>query len=475
MLIPICLMLLGATLPRLFGSEPLAWPRFRGPNGSGVADLQKPPVQFGPDKNVKWKTAVPPGASSPIVAGSNIVLTAFADRKLLTIAYHMDNGAEAWRAEAPSQQIEPFYEGQGSPAASSPATDGSRIVSYFGSCGLLCYDFAGRELWRFPLSVVKLAGGFGSGVSPIIEDQTVLLVRDDLTEARIIALDAATGKRKWETRRTSPTSYATPVIWAHAGETEVVAPGHARLLAYDLKTGAEKWFVGGIPTGCCSSPVVLRDKLLFAGGTGGADDKEIQMPSFESMLKDLDQNHDGLISKAEAEKMFGGMFDTYDLNKDGMMTADEWAVMVKYLNEGKSAAFALKPGGKGDISETHVLWRQAKGLAYVPSAIAYQGQYLVIKDGGLITSYNPDTGQLNYQERSAAPGAYYASPVAANGHLYVCSVEGVATVLKLTAGGLQALPAPAKLGEHVTATPAIANDTLYLRTEKHLYAFKQKD
>src|SRR4249920_1086349 len=155
--------------------ESLAWPRFRGPNGSGVAEGQKPPVEFGPDKNVKWKVPAPSGLSSPIVAGENLVITAFEDGKLLTIAYRRTDGKEAWRAVAPAESIEAFHKAEGSPAASTPATDGQRIVSYFGSCGLFCYDLAGKELWRYELPTVTTAAGFGTGVSPIIEEGLVIL------------------------------------------------------------------------------------------------------------------------------------------------------------------------------------------------------------------------------------------------------------------------------------------------------------
>ena len=107
------------------------WAQFRGPSGSGVADDQKPPIEFGPDKNVKWKTSVPAGMSSPIVIGDLIVLTAFENHKLFTIAYRRTDGMEAWRAESPAKEIERFHKTEGSPAASTCVTDGKHIVSYF--------------------------------------------------------------------------------------------------------------------------------------------------------------------------------------------------------------------------------------------------------------------------------------------------------------------------------------------------------
>src|SRR5438477_11635730 len=137
---------------------PLAWPQFRGPGGSGVADGQKPPVEFGPDKNVKWKVPAPAGLSSPVVAGDKLVLTAFDGGKLYTIAYRRADGKEAWRAAAPAKKLEPYHKTEGSPAASTPATDGERVVSYFGSCGLFCYDLSGKELWKYEMPPA-LTGG----------------------------------------------------------------------------------------------------------------------------------------------------------------------------------------------------------------------------------------------------------------------------------------------------------------------------
>ncbi len=153
-----CLVMGVFTVAALGGDGPVVWPQFRGPGGSGVADGQKPPVEFGPDKNVKWKVTVPPGFSSPIVVGDKLVLTAFEGGKLYTIAYRRSDGKELWRAHAPAKQIEEFHKTEGSPAASTPATDGKRIVSYFGSCGLFCYDLDGKQLWNFELPPAEIFG-----------------------------------------------------------------------------------------------------------------------------------------------------------------------------------------------------------------------------------------------------------------------------------------------------------------------------
>ncbi|MCI0685111.1 MAG: PQQ-binding-like beta-propeller repeat protein [Gemmataceae bacterium] len=456
--------------------EPLAWPQFRGPGGSGVADGQKPPVELGPGKNVKWKVPVPNGLSSPIVAGDKLVITAFDNGKLYTIAYHRASGKEAWRQEAPAKKIEPYFKKGGSPAQPTPATDGERIVSYFGSCGVFCYDLSGKELWKHEMPAAT--GGFGTGTSPILADGVVVVVQDEMKGSKIFALNAATGKVKWEKKRQSPLSYGTPVVWDTPAGKQAVASGHGKLIGYDLKTGDERWSVTGMPAGVCSSPVAAGGILLFAGWSpGGPDEKEFQMPKFEFLLKDADANKDGVLTKEEAAKTFlADFFDGNDLNSDGKLTRDEWDTTLKFMAEGKNSAFALKPGGRGDVTTSHVLWKKTKGLPYIASAIAYRGQYVMVRDGGLVTAYDPKTGKAIYlQQRVLAEGSYYASPVAANGHIYFASLDdGAITVLKAGSEKAEVAAVNSALGERVAATPAIADNTLYVRTDKHLYAFAER-
>jgi outer membrane protein assembly factor BamB len=463
---------LSADAPRL------AWPQFRGPHGSGVAVDQQPPLEFGPDRNVKWKVPAPSGLSSPIIAGDKLVITAFDRGKLYTIAYRHSDGQEVWRAEAPFKQLEGYSKTYGSPAASTPATDGERIVSYFGSCGLFCYDLSGKELWKLEMPPAVTAGQFGSGVSPIIADATVILVRDETKDPKIIAVDMSTGAIRWEKPRQSVSAFCTPVIWDTAAGTQVAVAGYGRMIGYNLKTGAEKWSVTGMPSGCCTSPVIADGTLFFAGWAPGApDDTGFRMPSFDMMLRRADTNGDGMLSREEANLTpIRDFFDVMDTNKDGKITREEWDSTLKLLAGGRNSAFALKAGGTGDVTNSHVLWKKTRGLPYVPSALVYRGQYVMVKDGGLVTSCDAKTGDEVYvQERVAAPGRYFASPVAANGHIYLTSWEdGAVTVLKAGSNKPVVVAKNPKLGERTAATPAIADDTLYYRTEGHLYAFAEK-
>jgi outer membrane protein assembly factor BamB len=456
-----------------------SWSQFRGPNASGIADDQHPPVEIGPDKNVKWKVAVPSGASSPIVVGDKLVLTAFDDGKLYTIAYNRADGRELWRAQAPAAQIELYQKNEGSPAASTSASDGQRIISYFGSCGLFCYDLSGKELWHHELPTAVTIADFGTGVSPILVDGTVVLLRDEMKDPIIIALDAATGQVKWEKKRQSLSGFSTPAVWDGPTGKQIVTAGYARMIAYDLASGDETWHVDGMPSACCASPVTADGTLFFAGWSpGDASDKDFKMPTFDDLLSqnDADANHDGILSKEESLKSgIKDFFENQDHNHDGLLTRDEWDAMLKFASASKNSAFALKPGGSGDITETNMLWKKATGLPYVPSGIAYRGQYVLIKDGGIVTAYDAKSGDVLYTKRAAAPGSYYASPVAADGHIYFASLaDGAVTVLAAGAAQPEVVAQNSPLGERFSATPAIADDTLYIRTASHLWAFAKQ-
>ncbi|MBY0459361.1 MAG: PQQ-like beta-propeller repeat protein, partial [Gemmataceae bacterium] len=306
------------------------WPQFRGPNGAGVADGQKPPIKFGPKENLAWKVAVPPGASSPVVIGNKIVLTAFEDNKLLTICYSAKDGKELWRADAGAKAIEPFHPTEGSPAASTPASDGKTVVSYFGSCGLVAYDLDGKERWKFTLPSAVTNNEFGTGTSPVIADGLVLLARDLSKDSAVFAVDLATGSQKWKTDRKQQTAYSTPVVWKDGDKKVLVVPGMASLTGYDAATGKELWAMNKLPAVACTTPVLHKDRLLYVGWSpGGADFK---LPSFDDLLKEAGDEKLGYLTKAGAQKTpFGNFFDNNDPNKDGKITREEWAENMKGL------------------------------------------------------------------------------------------------------------------------------------------------
>ncbi len=444
------------------------WTQFRGPAGTGVADDQKPPVKFGLKENLAWKVAVPPGASSPIVVGDKIVLTAFENNKLFTICYSCADGKELWRKEAKAKKIESFHPTEGSPAASTPVSDGKTVVSYFGSCGLVCYDLDGNEQWKFELPTAVTNNEFGTGTSPVVVDGTVVLARDLSKDSAVYAIDLATGSQKWKAERKQKTAYSSPVVWDDGGTKVLIVPGMASLTGYDLQSGKELWVVNKMSSVACTTPVVFKDTLVYSGWAPGGSD--FKLPTFDEILKQAGDDKLGYLTKDGAAKTpFGNFFDNNDPNKDGKITREEWAENMKVLEGGENRAVALKRGGKGEIA-----WSYTKNLPYVPSPVVYRDRMYLLKDGPLMTCLDAKTGKPVYEaERVKAGARYYASPVAANGHIYIASLEG--TVAVIVAGeDAPDVVYSVKLPEPVRATPAIAHNTLYVRSDKFLYAFTEK-
>ena len=447
------------------------WPQFRGPNCSGVSETARPPLVFGPGTNQLWKVAVPGGMSSPVIWGDRIFLTAFDAGKLEIHGYARKDGRQLWERAVPADKLEEFHATEGSPAASSCATDGRRVVSYFGSYGLICHDFAGKELWRHPLPLAETAGGFGTGSSPTLAGGLVILNRDMLKGCALLAVDLKTGKRAWETPRPDVSqSYGTTMLWKNNGVEEIVMSGSLKLKAYDPKTGAERWSLAGMPSFTCTTPVAGDGLLFFAGWAPGKGDSP--MPTFEQTAANFDKNKDGAITPDEVKGTpMESFFRAQDLNGDGKITAEDVDGMKAMMSKGENVLVAIRPGGKGELSASQVAWKQTRGLPYVPSPLHYRGHIYLVKDGGMASCYDAKTGQPAYQqERLNAIGNYYASPVAADGRVIVASLDGKLTVFA-AGGDAPKILHQVDFKERIATTPALVGKQLYLRTPTALYAF----
>ncbi len=444
-----------------------SWPRFRGPNGSGVAIDGELPVHFGPTNQVIWKTPLPSGASSPCLWGDRIFLTGYDGAKLETLCLDRRTGQVAWRRTAPATAIEKVTS-MGSPAASTPVTDGRRVYVYFGSFGLLSYDGDGREEWRKPLPTPVTQ--HGTGTSPILEGDLLLLVSDQDVDAYVLAVNRNTGQTVWKTERPGcRRGFCTPLIWRDAGEPVLIVPGTLRVVAYRLTDGQPLWRVDGLPNEMCASPALGAGLLFVSGWTPGAG--ETKFPSFQSLLEQADADKNGSLSRAEAPPGPAQQHFPYiDANKDGQITRAEWEAMAEIFAKSTNALLAIRPGGAGDVTTTHLAWRETRGLPYVPSPLFYRDRLYLVKNGGLISCFNATNGVASYVEQKlGAAGDYYASPVAANGKICVASRRGVLTVFE--AGDVLKVLAQNELGETTLATPAVSGHCLYVRTQDHLFAF----
>jgi outer membrane protein assembly factor BamB len=291
--------------------------------------------------------------------------------------------------------------------------------------------------------------------------------RDQLKGSELLAVDLQSGNIKWRADRAElGSSYGTPAVWEHGGVTEAVLPGFTQMRAYDVKSGKETWRLRGLPTAACTTPVLGDGMLFFAGWAPG---KDVPMPSYDKILE-ADQNGDGVLAKSEASEMMASFFASFDSDKDDKLTRAEWQGFLDILSKGENSLIAVKPGGKGDITESHVAWKQTRGLPYVPSPLLYRGNVYLVKDGGLVSCFKAKSGEPVYQqERIGVIGNYYASPVAANGSIFVASVNGVLSVLD--AGEKPEVIGRTDFKERVSATPAIVDNKLYVRTADHLWAF----
>ncbi len=284
-----------------------------------------------------------------------------------------------------AEEIEKVHE-ISSPAAPTPVTDGQRLYVYFGSYGLLCYDLDGNPQWeRRPLP----ENPYGAVASPIVAGE-LLVLNHQGKEAYLLGVNRRDGRTVWKTDRSLfQYGWSTPVHWCHDGVDEIVVLGgdfqpDQRLMAYNLADGAERWWVAGLPP-CGKSTPVIGGGLLFLAAPD-------------------------IIMEPAAEK------------RNPERAAQFYA--------GNAArVLAVRPGGKGDVSQTHIAWSERKGVPGVPSPLYYDGRLYSFMNGGIVFCRDAKTGKLVYSGRLEVMGEYYSSPVAAGHRVYIASAEGVVVVL----------------------------------------------
>ena len=393
------------------------WPHWRGDGGNGVSLTAKPPVTFGPERNLCWKAEIPGrGSSSPVVVGDRVFVTTAVpvegeagefDFRLLCL--DRETGREVWsRSCVKAVPHEGTHETNGF-ASASPCTDGERVYAHFGSRGLHCFTVAGEHLWSRDFGDMTVRNGFGEGSSPTLAGEMIIVPWDHEGPSMLFAVDTRTGKTVWETPRDEPTCWATPLVVTDAGgTTQVVMNGEHAARGYDLATGRELWRCGGQTQRPCASAVAADGKAFIGSGFRGS---------------------------------FFGAFDL---------------------------------AGRGDLKGgVHVLWTKQAGTPDVASPLLSGGRLFYYKEkSGLLTCVDANTGVAFY-ETVRVPGVArtYASPVAAAGHVFLTDRSGRITVIE--DGSTLNVVAENDVGEGVDATPALDRDSLLVRGERHLFRFVQ--
>lgn len=443
------------------------WLMFRGPNGTGVSDGATLPAEFGANKNLAWKAVVPFGRSSPVVTSDRVYLTASEGDKLVTLALDRKTGKTLWRRDEVRARNTPIYKANDA-ASPTPVSDGKNVYAFFADLGLISYGPDGTERWRRPLGPFN--SFYGMAGSPVLAGNTLVLVADQRHHSFILAVDARNGKILWKKDRTNYDGFSTPVVYKpKSGPAQVLVLGSNTLDAYSIDKGERLWWVSKVGTYPKGVPALNGD-MVYVNGEGS--DKPF-FPPYEDSLKKYDKDNDKLI---KTEEMKGDPmqehFGWLDANNDGFIDKEEYDFVRIGTSTSGHGITAVRLGGSGDITPTNVVWRLQKSYPNIPSPLIYRDVMYLMKEGGIVTTLNPTTGEVFKMGRTPdALEDYSASPVAGDGKIFMVSATCKVTVLK--AGAQWEVLATNDLDEECWATPAIAGNSLFVRTKGTLYSFAE--
>ena len=398
-----------------------------------------------------------------------------------------NDGAIRWRRDVAAETIETGHPSF-NPASSTPAADGERVVVYFGSCGLLCYDHDGNKLWEYRLPVSRSYAG--NATSPIIAGDRVILYRGNYDEHYLLAVDKHSGKELWKTPLTEKFTAAMactscPIA---AGEKLIVHAAQS-IQAFEINSGKRIWHAS-CSTTATSTPVLSSDEVIVATwNQTGEPALTPSFPPFAELVEAHDEDASQTISREEFPKLMwfhradgteapqNGAplrFAHVDRDKNGEVNAEEWKELLEereqsrrnYVSHGL-VAIPLDSEGTVAVKQMRTLARQ--GIPEVPSPLCHEGYVYYVKNGGVLTCLELATGNRVYRKRTQGTGTHYASPIIADGKLYTIAGNGRVTVLSL--GPQPKILATNEMGEAVFATPAVVAGTLYVRTPTKLFAF----
>jgi outer membrane protein assembly factor BamB len=387
------------------------WPQFRGPTGDGLYTGPKLPTEWGPDKNVAWKTPIPgKGWSSPIVSKGRVYLTtavptADGDQSLRAICLNGESGKIEWNTEVFLQKkaTAPNIHSKNSHASPTPTTDGERLYVHFGHMGTAALDLQGKVVWTRTKLYDRPV--HGNGGSPILINGLLVFSCDGLDKQFVIALHAKDGTTAWQTPRKTNAgktfSFSTPTVIDDGGKKLVLSVGSNLIGAYDAATGKEVWRFGFDGYSLIPKPSVGHGMVFFSTG--------YDSPTFQ----------------------------------------------------------AVKLGGKGDVTGSHGAWTVTKVAPHTPSPLLVGNEVYLVSDRGLMSCVDAGTGDVVWQER--VKGNYSASPIHADGRIYLTSEEGKGTLV--AAGRKFEVLGEFDMKDKTFASFAAVDGALYIRTEKQLYKF----
>ena len=448
--------------------QDISWQQFRGPESNPVGANARLAERWSKTENVEWSQEIPGrGWSSPIVAGGKVYLTTVttdgkSKKPQIGTEYSNEYIAELVKQGLPEEEVlkrvterdvelpnevtihyllycldlksgkaewtKEFHTGRppggrhrkNSFVSETPVTDGKFIYVYVANLGLWAFDLKGSVVWTTPLEANPIYLDFGTGSSPALSGNLMIIVSDNQKQQYIAAFDKQTGKQVWRVNRDIGSSepprqrsgWATPYIWRHALRTEIVAIGPETVVSYD-QAGKELWRMAGMAMTPIPTPFAYEGLLYINGGRG-------------------------------------------------------------------RPLFAIRPGATGDISlkegqtsNEFIVWSQARGGTYLPSSLAYEGAVYTLTETGILNRFDAKTGKQTYKTRiDPAATAFTTSPWAYNGKLFCLSEEGQTFVVK-TGEQFQLLHVN-ELDDMALASPALVGGRLLIRTEHRLYSIRRK-
>ncbi|MEK6299572.1 MAG: PQQ-binding-like beta-propeller repeat protein [Acidobacteriota bacterium] len=412
------------------------WPQWRGLNNDGMARGDAP-LEWSDTKNIAWRVAIPGrGNSSPVVWGDKIFLTTAVpteggtpsatpsqprqgrgpgggasirrEHKFVVLCLDRQNGKVLWeRVAKVATPHEGYHHAYGSFASNSPVTDGKFLYAFFGSRGMYCYDLNGKLIWEKSFPPMRMRLGFGEGVAAVVDGDTLYLKFDQEQGSYMVALDKRTGREIWRVSRDEVSSWSPPLIITHNGRKQVLVSATTRVRSYDPATGKLIWECAGLGTNVIPAPVIAGDVVYVMSG-----------------------------------------------HRDPNL-------------------LAIKLGREGDLTGTDaVLWTNNRGNSYTGSPVLHDNKLYFISDSGMLTCLDARTGKPYYQQQRL-PKSYNfkASPVGANGKLYLATEEGDVVVVRM-GEKYEVLAVNTLTDQMFVAAPAIAGGSLYLRSQDALYCIR---
>jgi outer membrane protein assembly factor BamB len=455
------------------------WPQFRGPNASAVAGATYPlPTEFSLTEKLKWQMPLGEGISSPIVADGRVFVTGMAEeRKFAVYCFDAAKGHLLWQRDFDSGKL-PRITPPNSHASSTPAADGKRVYAYFSTLGLIALNAAdGKDVWQRPIPAPAYLMDWGAAESPIVYHDMVIFNQDDDLAPTLFAFDSATGKERWHTERHDMLAgYAIPVICEANGQTDIVVAGTGKLKGYNPETGEERWTCNTLLRTIMNSPVVHDGVIYIANQSYGDENRTLKF----ALLEWLDTNQDGKLARDELPKEFWKRFDVSDKDHNGFIEGDELDTAFQSAENmvgGGATVQAVRGGGQGDVTATHVVWRNQYKVkapaSNLTSPLVVGNQLFVVKKGGLSSSFDLATGKSHWElSRIRNIGDYYASPVAGDGKIFVVGENGF--VIVLAQGPELKILAKNDLGEPCIASPAIADGRIFIRSREKLFCVSEE-